>query len=77
MDNDWTPLRAFAEQFVNDQIAAEPDRRARAVLTYNRERIVEQVELGMMRRFLLAPQPAQPRDLPEPTIARAASKVLQ
>ena len=43
------PLRSRLEAWVDQQIEAEPDPATRAVLTFNRARIVDQIELITLR----------------------------
>jgi hypothetical protein len=47
---DWTPLRRFAECFVDERISEEADAAARALFAYNRSRLIDQVELVLLRR---------------------------
>jgi hypothetical protein len=37
--SNWIPLRVCLAEHVDEQIAAEPDREARALLAYHRERV--------------------------------------
>ena len=50
--SDWQPLREHLAALVDQKIADEPDREARAVLAYHRDRVIDQLELIALRDIL-------------------------
>jgi hypothetical protein len=56
--SDWAPLRDYLGAWLDEEIAGERDPTLRSMLRMQRDRILDHVELGITRRWLVQEQEA-------------------